>query len=189
VVQKEPVAAGKESKVRMPEGLWIKCDGCKEILSKPELEQNLNVCPRCQHHFRIGARARLDLLVDPTASRNGMRGSDPWTAGIQGPEELRGTSHDARKSTGMEECLLSGTATIGGFPVSLSVMEFEFMGGAWVGRGGKSDASRRASRRRARSIHCRDLFGRRADAGERPLADADGQDERGPGPLAKAGLP
>jgi acetyl-CoA carboxylase carboxyl transferase subunit beta len=129
--KKEPVAAGKESKVRMPEGLWIKCDGCKEILSKPELEQNLNVCPRCQHHFRIGARARLVLLVDPDSFKEwdaGLRSLDPL--GFKDQKSYVERLRTARKSTGMEECLLSGTATIGGFPVSLSVMEFEFMGGS-----------------------------------------------------------
>lgn len=129
--KKEPAAAGKESKVRMPEGLWIKCDGCKEILSKPELEQNLNVCPRCQHHFRMGARARLDLLVDPDSFKEwdaGLRSLDPL--GFKDQKSYVERLKAARKSTGMEECLLSGTATIGGFPVSLSVMEFEFMGGS-----------------------------------------------------------
>ena len=129
--KKESVAAGKESKVRMPEGLWIKCDGCKEILSKPELEQNLNVCPRCQHHFRIGARARVALLTDPERFREwdaGLRSLDPLAFKDQKSyvERLK----TARKTTGMEEGLLSGTATIGGFPVSLAVMEFEFMGGS-----------------------------------------------------------
>lgn len=129
--KKEPAAAGKESKVRMPEGLWIKCDGCKEILSKPELEQNLNVCPRCQHHFRMGAKARLDLLVDPDSFKEwdaGLRSLDPL--GFKDQKSYVERLKAARKSTGMEECLLSGTATIGGFPVSLSVMEFEFMGGS-----------------------------------------------------------
>jgi len=129
--KKEPVAAGKESKVRMPEGLWIKCDGCKEILSRPELEQNLNVCPRCQHHFRIGAKARLDMLVDPESFTEWdarLRSLDPL--GFKDQKSYVERLKAARKSTGMEECLLSGTGTIGGFPVSLSVMEFEFMGGS-----------------------------------------------------------
>jgi acetyl-CoA carboxylase carboxyl transferase subunit beta len=129
--KKEPAAAGKESKVRMPEGLWIKCDGCKEILSKPELEQNLNVCPRCQHHFRLGARARLDSLVDPESFKEwdaGLRSLDPL--GFKDQKSYVERLKTARKNTGMEECILCGTAAIGGFPVSLSVMEFEFMGGS-----------------------------------------------------------
>jgi len=129
--KKEPATAGKESKVRMPEGLWIKCEDCKEILSKPELEQNLNVCPRCQRHFRIGARARVDLLVDPGSFREwdvGLRSLDPL--GFKDQKSYVERLKTARKTTGMAEGLLSGTATIGGFAVSLSVMEFEFMGGS-----------------------------------------------------------
>jgi acetyl-CoA carboxylase carboxyl transferase subunit beta len=128
---KDPAATGKETKVRTPEGLWIKCDACKEILSKPELEQNLNVCPRCQHHFRIGARARVNLLVDPGSFQEwdaGLRSLDPL--GFKDQKSYVERLKAARKATGMEEGLLSGTATIGGFPVSLAVLEFEFMGGS-----------------------------------------------------------
>ena len=49
----------------MPEGLWIKCPSCETVLYKTDLEQNLNVCPKCDHHHRIGARARLDAFLDP----------------------------------------------------------------------------------------------------------------------------
>lgn len=129
--KKDPAAAAKETKLRMPEGLWIKCDGCKEILSKPELEQNLNVCPRCQHHFRIGAKSRRDQLVDPDSFTEwdaGLRSLDPL--GFKDQKSYVDRLATARKSTGMEEGLLSGTATIGGFPLSLAVMEFDFMGGS-----------------------------------------------------------
>jgi acetyl-CoA carboxylase carboxyl transferase subunit beta len=129
--KKEPGTAGKENRVRTPEGLWIKCDGCKEILSKPELEQNLHVCPRCQHHFRIGARARVGLLADPESFKEcdaGLRSLDPL--GFKDQKSYLERLRAARKSTGMEECLLSGTAAIGGFPVSLVAMEFDFMGGS-----------------------------------------------------------
>jgi acetyl-CoA carboxylase carboxyl transferase subunit beta len=129
--KREPATAGKEAKTRMPEGLWIKCEDCKEILSKPELEQNLNVCPRCQRHFRIGARARVDMLVDPGSFREwdaGLRSLDPL--GFKDQKSYVERLKTARKTTGMEEGLLSGTATIGGFPVSLAAMEFEFMGGS-----------------------------------------------------------
>jgi len=129
--KKEPATAGKESKVRMPEGLWVKCEDCKEIVSKPELEQNLSVCPRCQRHFRIGARARLDLLADPGSFREwdaGLRSLDPL--GFKDQKSYVERLKAARKTTGMEEGLLSGMAAIGGFAVSLAVMEFEFMGGS-----------------------------------------------------------
>lgn len=128
---KDPAAIGKETKVRTPEGLWIKCENCKEILSKPELEQNLNVCPHCQYHFRIGARARVNFLVDPgsfTECDAGLRSLDPL--GFRDQKSYVDRLKAARKATGMEEGLLSGTASLGGFPVSLAVLEFEFMGGS-----------------------------------------------------------
>lgn len=53
------------SRRAMPEGLWIKCPGCEAVLYTAELERTLQVCPKCSHHMRIGARARLDALLDP----------------------------------------------------------------------------------------------------------------------------
>ena len=127
---KDP-AAGKENKVRMPEGLWIKCDDCKEILSKPELEQNLNVCPRCQRHFRLSARARIDLLADTGSFHEydaNLRSLDPL--GFTDQKSYADRLAAARQATAMEEGLLSGTLKIGGFPASIAVMEFDFMGGS-----------------------------------------------------------
>jgi len=129
--KKEPLVSGKESKVRMPEGLWTKCDNCKEIIYKQELERNANVCPRCQHHFRINARARLDLLVDPGSleERNtAIRSQDPLHFKDQKsyPDRVKA----AKKATGMEDALLSGLARIGGHRVSLCSLEFGFMGGS-----------------------------------------------------------
>lgn len=129
--KKEPLVGTKDTRVRMPEGLWIRCDHCKEIIYKPELERNANVCPRCQFHFRLGARARIDLLVDPGSfeERNaGIRSQDPLHFKDQKsyPDRLKA----ARKATGMEEALLAGVATIGGHRVSLCALEFGFMGGS-----------------------------------------------------------
>ena len=53
-----------DKKVKIPEGLWVKCDGCKEIVYKKEIEKNLKICPKCNYHFRISAQERLKLLVD-----------------------------------------------------------------------------------------------------------------------------
>lgn len=129
--KKEPLVGVKDTKVRMPEGLWIKCDHCKEIIYKPELERNANVCPRCRFHFRLGARARIELLVDPGSfeERNaGIRSQDPLHFKDQKtyPDRIKA----ARKATGMEEALLAGVATLGGHRVSLCALEFGFMGGS-----------------------------------------------------------
>jgi len=129
--KKEPLVSVKETKARMPEGLWVKCDHCKEIIYKQELERNADVCPRCQHHFRIGARARIDLLVDPGTfeERNAtLRSLDPlnFKDHRSYPDRIKA----AKKATGMDEAVLSGIARIGGHRVSLCALEFGFMGGS-----------------------------------------------------------
>lgn len=129
--KKEPLVSVREGKARMPEGLWIKCDNCKEIIYKQELERNANVCPRCQYHFRIGARARIDLLVDLGSFEErhaAVRSLDPLHFKDQKayPDRIKA----ARKATGMEDALLTGTASIGGHRVSLCALEFGFMGGS-----------------------------------------------------------
>jgi acetyl-CoA carboxylase carboxyl transferase subunit beta len=129
--KKEPLVGAKDGKVRMPEGLWIKCESCKEIIYKPELERNANVCPRCQFHFRISARARVDLLADPGSfeERNAtIRSQDPLHFKDQKgyPDRIKA----AKKATGMEEALLAGVAAIGHHRVSLCSLEFGFMGGS-----------------------------------------------------------
>ena len=129
--KKEPLVSVKETKVRMPEGLWIKCDHCKESIYKQELERNASVCPRCQHHFRIGARPRIDLLTDPGSfeERNAtVRSLDPLHFKDQKsyPDRVKA----AKKTTGMEDAVLAGMATVGGHRVSLSSLEFAFMGGS-----------------------------------------------------------
>jgi acetyl-CoA carboxylase carboxyl transferase subunit beta len=128
--KREAQDSSKE-KAKLPEGLWLKCDGCKEIITKPELEANLQVCPRCQHHYRIGARARIDLLADPGSFEEtnvGMTSLDPL--GFKDLKAYSDRLKAARKSTGMAEALLIGSARMGGHPVSLAVLEFAFMGGS-----------------------------------------------------------
>jgi acetyl-CoA carboxylase carboxyl transferase subunit beta len=129
--KKEPLASVKETKVRMPEGLWIKCDSCKEITFKQELERNAHVCPRCQHHSRMGSQAWIQLLVDPDSFQERdaqVRSLDPlnFKDSKTYPDRIKA----AKKATGMEDALLSGAAAIGGHRVSICAMEFSFMGGS-----------------------------------------------------------
>lgn len=130
-IKREHAKEGQDATLRTPEGLWIKCEDCKEILSQPEVERNLHVCPRCERHFRIGARVRVEQLTDPGSFAEadaGLHSLDPLTFTDQKsyPDRLK----SAKKSTGMQDAVLCGTAGIGGFPVSLAVLEFAFMGGS-----------------------------------------------------------
>ncbi len=129
--KKEPVVSVRETKSRMPEGLWVKCESCKEIVYKLEVERNGNVCPKCQYHFRISARQRLALLVDEGSFQEydaTLTSADPlrFVDTKAYPDRVR----EAQKATGMAEALLSGEAAIGGFPVELCIFEFDFMGGS-----------------------------------------------------------
>jgi acetyl-CoA carboxylase carboxyl transferase subunit beta len=129
--KKTELASAKESKSKVPDGLWIKCDSCKEIIYKLEVERNLNVCPRCNYHFRIGAKERLALIVDEGSFKEhdgGLHPADPLSFKDMKsyPERVK----EARKATGMNEAVLCGMAKIGGFPVSICALEFSFLGGS-----------------------------------------------------------
>ncbi len=129
--KKEPLVSSKEGRARMPEGLWIKCDECKEIIYKQELERNANVCPRCQHHFRLGAWARVELLADPGSFQEqdaALHSVDPL--GFKDQKSYPDRIKAAQKATGMLEAIVAGLATLGGHPVSLCALEFGFLGGS-----------------------------------------------------------
>jgi len=120
-----------EKKVKIPEGLWIKCDSCKEIVYRKEINKNLKVCPKCNYHFRIGARERLRLLVDEgsfTELDENLSSGDPLD--FKDTVSYRDKIEESRKKSGLKEAVISGNALIKGFPVCLNVMDFSFMGGS-----------------------------------------------------------
>ena len=110
---------------------WTSCPACGWLLYHKRLERNLHVCPECEHHLRLGARARIDMLVDPGSftETNVTRGdSDPlsFTDLRPYPDRLR----DAAHRSGESEAVLVGEARIGGVPLVLAVMDFGFLGGS-----------------------------------------------------------
>jgi acetyl-CoA carboxylase carboxyl transferase subunit beta len=120
-----------EKKVKIPEGLWIKCDSCKEIVYRKEINKNLKVCPKCNYHFRIGARERLKLLVDEgsfTELDEGLSSGDPLD--FKDTVSYRDRIEESRKRSGLKEAVISGNALIKGYPVCLIIMDFSFMGGS-----------------------------------------------------------
>jgi acetyl-CoA carboxylase carboxyl transferase subunit beta len=129
--KKQEMPGVKESKSNVPDGLWIKCDGCKEIIYKQQVERNQNVCPKCNYHFRIGAKERLALIVDEGSFKEydgRLHPADPLNFKDMKsyPERVK----EARKATGMNEAILCGMAKIGGIPVSICAFEFSFLGGS-----------------------------------------------------------
>ena len=116
----------------VPEGLWTKCDGCGEALFQTVLEANLWTCPKCNHHFRVPARIYLGLLVDEASFEErdaDLEAGDPLEfrdARMRYPERLQ----TAQNETELKDAAISGVATVGGKPVSLTIMDFFFMGGS-----------------------------------------------------------
>src|SRR6185436_6316174 len=116
---------------RVPEGLWVKCPDCAQILYNKDLEKNLNVCPKCAHHFRITAAERLQSLFDERT----------WTehyANLSSTDPLRFADHKLYRdrlramseATGMKDALLVATGSLEGLPVVVAAMEYSFIGGS-----------------------------------------------------------
>ena len=119
-----------ERRVRT-EGLWIKCGACRAIIWKKDLEANWEVCPKCDHHFRMGARRRLELLFDDefwTEFDAGLASSDPLLFSDTRPYAQR--LRDAQRKLGMKDAILTAEGKIGGRPVTCCSMEFGFIGGS-----------------------------------------------------------
>src|SRR5512145_1704805 len=115
-------------KVKIPEGLWVKCDNCKEIIYRKEVEKNFKVCPKCDYHFRITASERLPYLVDEGTFLEVEDGLSPKVA--LGFKDYKDKLKSSRKKTGLKDAVISGEARIGGHPVQLVIMDFNFMGGS-----------------------------------------------------------
>ena len=112
------------------EGLWIKCPGCQQAIFRKDLEANLMVCPKCGHHFRISARDRIDLLLDPGYKLVDLdlRSTDPLDF-----TDLKRYKHrlaEAQRKTGLNDAIVNAVGTIEGLPVVLSAMEYAFIGGS-----------------------------------------------------------
>ena len=109
--------------------LWVKCTSCGEMLYRKDLEANLSVCPRCGHHFRMHAFDRINSLVDGDFVEIGMEilPGDPlgWVDKRTYPEKLEAD----RIKSNLSEAVVTGFATLDGFPVALGVMDFNFRGG------------------------------------------------------------
>lgn len=120
-----------DKKGKTPEGLWVKCEGCKEIIYKKEIERNLKICPKCNYHFRISSRERLKLLVDEGSlveMDEGLMTVDPlhFKDSISYKDRIK----ENQKKSALKEAAISGDALIKGHPVCLVVMDFSFMGGS-----------------------------------------------------------
>jgi len=115
----------------IPGGLWVKCDGCGEIIHRTQLEEAFYTCPKCNYHFRIGSREYIAILLDKGSFRETdkkMRSTDPlkFVDTKRYIERLRETM----KKTGLNDAVRTGTGTIDGIPVVFGAMDFAFIGGS-----------------------------------------------------------
>src|ERR1700747_573096 len=122
--------ASGEKKIRT-EGLWVKCDSCRQIIWKKDLEENLNVCPKCDKHFRIDARTRLAQLLDEgkyeTFAGN-LVSTDPLKFLDLKPYSSR--LRQAQQDTGLDDAVINAQGKLNGRPVIMSAMEYAFIGGS-----------------------------------------------------------
>ena len=113
------------------EGMWMKCSACRVIIWKKDLEANWQVCPKCEHHFRLGARRRLELLLDDepyTEHDADLASNDPLKFADTKPYAQR--LRDAQHKLGMKDAVLTAEGKLNGRPVICCSMEFEFIGGS-----------------------------------------------------------
>lgn len=114
-----------------PADLWVKCEGCKEVLYRKDLSRNLHVCEHCGHHFRIGAPEYVRLLVDEgtwVPMDTALRSVDPLRFAAR--KKYRDSIAEAERKTGTNSGVLSGTGMVAGIPVALGVMDFRYIGGS-----------------------------------------------------------
>jgi acetyl-CoA carboxylase carboxyl transferase subunit beta len=124
------IQATDEKRVRT-EGLWVKCEGCRQIIWKKELEENLSVCTKCDYHFRVDARTRVLLLLDDDGIETfgeSLEAVDPLNFSDTRPYKRR--LQEGQTKTGLKDALIAATGKLNGRPVILNVMEFGFIGGS-----------------------------------------------------------
>jgi acetyl-CoA carboxylase carboxyl transferase subunit beta len=122
---------GQPSRVVIAEGLWIKCESCKEIIYRAEVERAGRVCPKCHYPFRISARERIALLADPGSFEErdtNLESTDPLA--FKDTKKYRDRIRAAIQKTRTDEAVVCGLARVGGLPTALCAFEFGFLGGS-----------------------------------------------------------
>ncbi|HWH69056.1 MAG TPA: acetyl-CoA carboxylase, carboxyltransferase subunit beta [Candidatus Sulfotelmatobacter sp.] len=128
---KKPKLAAKSKKREIPEGLWTKCPKCSTMVFDKELDENLKVCPHCQHHFPIGSRERIHSLVETCTFEEmnaDMVSVDVLT--FTGVASYTSKLQEYQKSTGLKDAVITGICKIGEHRTALGVMDFSFLGGS-----------------------------------------------------------
>ncbi|ABC29245.1 acetyl-CoA carboxylase, carboxyl transferase, beta subunit [Hahella chejuensis KCTC 2396] len=128
-----PGMGGAQSKHKsnVPEGLWKKCPKCSAVLYRPELEKNLDVCPKCQHHMRISARRRIDIFLDGADRMEIAPELEPADRlKFKDTKRYKDRLVSNQKATGEKDALVAFKGTVAGVPVVAVAFEFNFLGGS-----------------------------------------------------------
>jgi acetyl-CoA carboxylase carboxyl transferase subunit beta len=129
--KKTPKVPLQNKRVKMPEGLWEKCNNCKEIIYKKEVLRNHKVCPKCNYHFRISARERLESLLDGGIWEELDQGVQPVDAlRFKDLKPYKNRLVEYQERTGMNDAVINARGRLEGQPVVISAMEYSFMGGS-----------------------------------------------------------
>ncbi len=120
----------EQGKLAIPEGLWIKCPSCSEIIYKKELERNLEVCPKCNYHFRINADRRINITFDEGSFKSLFEDITPQDLlDFTDTKKYRDRLKEDSKKTGLSDAVISGEGTIDKIRVAATLFDFNFMGG------------------------------------------------------------
>jgi len=126
-----PKAKGPDRKVKVPEGVWTKCVSCGDTIYTKDIENNLNVCPKCNHHYRVSARKRLELLLDEGSFAEfdaGMVSVD--SLDFKDTKSYQSRIDAALAKGGSKDAIICGAGRVEGTPVQICVFDFSFMGGS-----------------------------------------------------------
>src|SRR5258707_9093878 len=127
----------EERRVRT-EGLWVKCESCRTIVFRKDLEANLLVCPKCQFHFKMGAKQRLEMLLDGRWTEHDARMTSTDPLRFVDTKPYANRLREARKKLGMWDAIITVEGQLNGRPIVCCAMEFNFIGGLLgAGVGGK----------------------------------------------------
>ena len=128
---RKPITASKDKSSRVPEGLWVKCAGCSQAIYHKELATSLNVCPKCGHHFRVGAAERLRMLFDEpawTEYDSGLVSTDPLS--FTDTKPYRARLEASIEATGLKDAIITASGRIDGIETMVAAMEYGFIGGS-----------------------------------------------------------
>ena len=154
---RRPIAKTKVKASRVPEGLWVKCPGCAQAIYNKDLASNLNVCPKCAHHFRVNATERLRMLFDGEWVEHdaGLASTDPLN--FTDTKTYKSRLKAMREATGLKDAVIVASGEIDGTPTVVASMEYEFIGGSMgvvVGEKIARGIERAIAERRAMLIVC-----------------------------------